>query len=333
LSAAGAISLALVDPATNSAAGHLTLDELAAALTDPGSIIGGSSISASGNFNLPVTADPFTLGGATVALSGLISGTDQSIDYSLKADLSGELTPGLVLEPVAPGQQSEATLTKADGLKLDARLAISGVQLLVNGAFSADGDFNLHAVADPFSLGAATVALAGDITRTSGTVDYSLAADVAGTLLPGLTLIDVSPGVHSKVTLTKASGLTIAARALAFGVKFDVDGQFQAVDDFSLQVSVDPFDIPGNGTVTLAGSIFRHAAGLDWSLSAHVQNWQPTLFISVADLLATLDSAGLNFDATTAIAGIDGIHLHGDYDFAAGTFLIAALAPVDWHLI
>ena len=333
LSAAGAISLALVDPSTNSAAGHLTLDVLAGALANPDSIIGGKTITASGTFNLPVAADPFTLGGATVALAGLISGTDQSIEYSLKADLSGELTPGLVFEPVAPDQPSEATFTKADGLKIDARLAVSGVQLLVSGAFSADGDFDLHAVADPFSLGAATVALAGDITRTSGVIDYSLAAEVAGTLLPGLSLIDVSPGVHSKVTLTKAGGLTIAARALAFGVQFDIDGQFKAVDAFSLQVSVDPFHIPGNGTVALAGSIFRNAAGLDWSLSAHVQNWQPTPFISVADLLVSLDSSGLNFDATTAIAGIDGIHLHGDYDFAAATFLIAALAPVDWHLI
>jgi hypothetical protein len=53
-------------------------------------------------------------------------------------------------------------------------------------------------------------------------------------------------------------------------------------------------------------------------------------FVSVGSLAVGLNSAGIRFDTTAEIAGIQNVHLAGDFRLADSTYNITADAAVDW---
>ncbi len=322
--ASAAIAVQLRDPATQTPGGRLSLRELSDALANISTIVVPPTIQTSARLDLPIHADPFSLGTLTVALSGGLTLTQSGIDYSLLADIAGELLPGL--EILAP---SRVTWSKSEGMDIDAHARVLGVALDLMGEVHPTADFVLSADADPFALGNLTVDLAGTVSRTASLIDYRFEAAVLGEILPGLVVEERSPGNPSVVTLTKADGLEIDARARAFGVGLNITGDFQATDDFSLAVTADPLDV-GSATVNLSGTLSRSPAGLDWSLSATVANWQPVPFLTVDSLAVSLGPQGIRFETTADIAGINDIHLQGDFRFDDKTYQVTADAAVDW---
>lgn len=193
----------------------------------------------------------------------------------------------------------------------------------------ATGRLHLPAHADPFALGGLTVSLAGMLDVTESTIDYSLVTDVTGVLLPGLTIEDRSPGNPSRISMTSGGGLTLDARARAFGVNLSLAGQLHATDQFSLAATADAFDL-GGASVQLVGTVFRDAAGLDWGLSAVVNGWQPLPFVTVDSLTVGLNAAGIRFDTAADLAGFNDMHMAGDFRYDDKTYQITADAFVDW---
>ncbi|MEX0714024.1 MAG: hypothetical protein WD278_16925, partial [Pirellulales bacterium] len=229
----------------------------------------GGIVQSNGDFALAADVAPFDLGSVTVQLSGNISRTAGEIDFALTADLAGELIAGLVIEELSPGEPSHVHLTSAGGLVLDARAEAFGVKLLLAGDIHPTGDFSVAATADSFELGDLDVDLVGTLTRVAGVIDYSLAAEIAGTLVAGLVIEELSPGQPSLVTLTKVDGLELDARAEAFGVKLLLAGAIHPTGDFSVDATADSFEL-GDLDVDLVGTLTRVAGMIDYSLAAEI---------------------------------------------------------------
>ncbi|MEX0642951.1 MAG: hypothetical protein WD468_09640 [Pirellulales bacterium] len=190
-----------------------------------------------------------------------------------------------------------------------------------------NGRLELPITADPFSIGDVEVALDGLLVLTESSVDFSLTADIAGTLVPGLEIL-----AGSFVTFDDDTGLTLDARARAFGVDLHVVGELEVDGDFSLAATADAFTA-GGASVALTGFVTRADGIIDWGLSAIVADWQPVGFLTVDQLTVTLDADGIQFATTADIAGVDDIHVQGDYRFADGTYRLTADLPVEWPIV
>ena len=83
-------------------------------------------------------------------------------------------------------------------------------------------------------------------------------------------------------------------------------------------------------SVGLSGTVARDAMGLDWSLSASIENWQPVPFLTADSLMVTLSDAGIEFETMVDLLGIEGIRLVGDFLFESKTYAILATVPVNW---
>lgn len=127
---------------------------------------------------LPVTAEPFMLGGLNVALSGTLTLTNENIDYSLTAALSGELFATLEMRPFAIGDPSRLTFSKSKGLELHARARAFGVGLVLDGALASTDSFEVTAKADPFDLGGTTVILSGSVFQDATRRGFELKGTV-----------------------------------------------------------------------------------------------------------------------------------------------------------
>ena len=145
--------------------------------------------------------------------------------------------------------------------------------------------------------------------------------------MPGLNIL---PG--SVVRLGRDEGLEIDATANAFGVTVHVMGDFNAGDNFQFVATAEPFQIAG-ATVTLAGAVSRAGGQTNWELTATVNDWEPVSFITVDELTVKLNQAGISIETTADIAGVDNIHLVGDYRFDNGTYHVTAELPVHWTIV
>ncbi|HEY4632804.1 MAG TPA: right-handed parallel beta-helix repeat-containing protein, partial [Candidatus Limnocylindrales bacterium] len=321
-SATAQITLPFEDPGTGAVDGRISLGELRDSLANPGAVVRAPTVALAGRLELPITTDPFLLGGVGVAFDGLVVLTDSAIDFSLTAEAVGTLLPGLELLP-----GSRVTFNDETGLTLDAQARAFGAALDVSGVFDPSGDFTLDATVEDLALGGLTIDLTGTISRTAGDFDYFLTGAVQGELLPGLEIL-----AGSIVRLGRDEGLEIDARARAFGVALTVSGDFHATNDFSVQAAADPFEVLGS-TVTLSGTVNRTVGALDWGLAATVEDWEPASFFTVDELQVILDEQGIGFAATAEIADVEDIHLMGDYRFGDRTFRITADLPVEWTII
>ena len=274
--------------------------------------------------NLPVFADPFSLGNLTVELAGLITLTETTADFTMTADLAGSVVPGF--EILA---SSEVRFDDETGFSIDASARAFGANLHLTGELDPDGAFEFIVTADDVAIGPLTVDLSGTMTRATagGEIDYFLQGVVQGELVPGLAIL---PG--SVVRLGRDEGLEIEATANAFGATVHITGDFNAGDDFSFAASADPFEIAG-ATVTLSGEVTRTGGQTDWGLAATILDWEPVSFISVDELQVTLDQDGIGIETTVDIAGVDDIHLAGDYRFDDDTYRVVADLPVEWTIV
>jgi hypothetical protein len=238
-SVTGDIAIELKDPGTQGDDGRISLGELIDGLGDTSTLVYPPDTHITASFSLPVMAEPFHLGGATVDLSGLVSGTDASIDFTLTAGVAGTIVDGLVIEPLPNGDPSTVTFTKGEGLKLHARARILGVPANLDGAIAADGDFSFAVSTDDFNIGTATVRANGTLFR---------------------------------------------------------------VDDL-----------------------------IGWNFTGSVSDWKPVPFLTVERLDVTIDPTRIGFETTTAIAGVGGIHLTGNFLFADRSYEITADAETNWE--
>ncbi|MEP7157786.1 MAG: right-handed parallel beta-helix repeat-containing protein [Chloroflexota bacterium] len=301
--------------------GKITLTELR---DTPVTTLVSVSPTVSLDASLPVFADPFALGGLTVELAGLVTLTESTADFTMAADLAGTLVPGF--EILAP---SQVRFDDETGFSIDASARAFGANLHLNGALDPGGAFEFIATADDVAIGPLTVDLAGTLTRTigGGEIDYYLQGFFQGELVPGLAIL---PG--SVVRLGRDEGLEIDASANAFGATVHITGDFNAGNDFSFAASADPFEIAG-ATVTLSGEVTRAGGQTDWALSATIVDWEPVSFITVDQLQVTLDQDGIGIETTADIAGVDDIHLAGDYRFGDDTYRVIADLPVEWTIV
>ncbi len=321
-SATAEITLPLEDPGTGAVDGRISLAELRDSLVNPGAVVRAPTVDLDGRLELPITTDPFHLGDVEVALDGLLVLTESAVDFSMTADIAGIVVPGL---EILAG--STVTFDDDTGLTLDASARAFGATVHLTGAFDPGGAFAFIATADDVAIGPLTVDLSGTLTRTiGGQIDYYLQGFVQGELVPGLAIL---PG--SVVRLGRDEGLEIDATANAFGATVHVTGDFNSGNDFSFAASANPFDIAG-ATVTLTGEVTRAGGQTDWGLAATIADWEPVSFISVDELQVTLDQNGIGFETTAEIAGVEGIHLTGDYRLGDATFEIIADLPVEWTL-
>src|SRR5205814_2755645 len=133
-SASATISLQLRDPGTQTPGGRLTLQDLENAVHDIGTVVAPPTIHFSGHLDLPVTADPFALGGVTVTLSGRLALTESDLHFTLAADIAGALLPEL---EILAG--SRVTYDDVTGMGLSARARAFGVAPPLGGVFDPDG--------------------------------------------------------------------------------------------------------------------------------------------------------------------------------------------------
>lgn len=189
-SVSGSIALQLKNPTTGEPDGRVTLRELLDGLGDVSSLVTTPDIDLAANFSLVVSADPFNLGGVSVALSGLVSGTDAEIDFTMTAAVAGTIVSGLVIEPLPSGGPSRVTFTKGDGLELDARAKILSVGVDLAGTFHATDDFSITATSDRFDIGGVDVELTGNVSRQGTQFDWELCGNTTSPWepLPFLTI-------------------------------------------------------------------------------------------------------------------------------------------------
>ncbi|MSU63753.1 MAG: hypothetical protein EXS31_15355 [Pedosphaera sp.] len=288
------------------------------------------------NLNVdPGAGDAFFISNAT--LSGTVSIAATNID--VRASLAGfavELRDGSIAGTVTASSSFKDPLTGTPGGRITrAQLTAAIVnigQLITTPVVETSVSFSLPVLADPFRLGGVNIALSGVVSGTDGTIDYSLTAAVEGTLFEGLSIVAFGNVEPSTVTLSKAAGLGIHARAQAFGLRLTLDGTIRAPDNFNIVASAEPFQL-GGVTVSLRGSVFQNATERGYELSATVTNWKPVSFLTIQTLTVTLDSAGIGFDTTTKIAGVNGVRLLGTYRFDDGVYRLTANAPVDWTIL
>jgi hypothetical protein len=329
-SGSASISVPLDDPGSEAADGKISLTELEDALSDIGTLIGSPTTELTANFSLPVTVNRFMLGGVNVDLSGMVTGTESTIDYSLQAVITGTILSELTIKPLASGQPSQVTLSKTAGLAIHARAAAFGVDVMLDGTFEASGPFMLDIHADPFDLGQLSVQLDGKLTRAADDVlHYSLTADVEGEIVSQLVLKD-EPG--KEVTLSDSNGLVIAARAEAFGVGMNLAATFEDAKNFEIQIVADPFTLGDHGlTIGLQGMVTSSAGVVHYSLAAEIEGTVVEGLV-VEDQpgpeVILNDTTGLVIDARATILGV-GVDLDGTFHATDVFFITATTDPFD----
>ena len=100
-----------------------------------------------------------------------------------------------------------------------------------------DLDANLPVFADPFQMGGLTVSMAGLVAVTESSADFSMTADIAGTLIPGVEIL-----APSRVQFDDDTGFTIDAAARAFGADVHLTGEIVPSGAFELLATAD--DVP-----------------------------------------------------------------------------------------
>lgn len=166
---------------------------------------------------LPITVDPFSLGGLDVELSGTLSFADNEFDLSLAAAIAGTVAPGL---EILPG--SRVSWEGEQGLQLDARGDAYGVGLTATGRIASTDDFAVSIQTDEFEIPGAdgSVALSGQLSRISGEYDWEVSAAIDWQPVPFI----VADGML--VTLG-SDGFAVEATADLAGVNnVDLAGDF-----------------------------------------------------------------------------------------------------------
>lgn len=222
LSAQATVSVGLKAPAPSAAGAKLSLRELAGAAGNPESVLDNPSLEVSGSFAFKAAAAPIDIGGLRVVLSGEISGTESSIDYSLTAAVSGTFLNTLTILPQTSGAPSTVTYTKASGFTLAARARTFDVTVTLEGAFPAPGDFNLHAVADPIRVAGVTVNLSGSAFSNDAGSGYVLTAEVSQ---------------WQPVSFVTVNALTVTLDGA--GVRFKANARIAGVDGVALEGDYD----------------------------------------------------------------------------------------------